>query len=551
MQPWALQFWLIWLSQSVELQFALVPLWSTIDSQLSHGVNKLIEGFRGFQTSKMVSVEDVSSDAGRELPPVAPMLMESLRAVGYSTEAALADLIDNSIAAGAHNIAITFTVVPEPMVAVVDDGEGLSQEALTAAMRYGSRDPRDKRVGLDLGRFGLGLKTASLSQCRRVLVASKTATELSVAAWDLDICGQKQSWWLSLPGKSAIPEEILAQLEAQGRGTAVVWQKLDRMFDGPPAGWATAMDQIMNSAADHLALVFHRFLAGEFVSPFGITINQRALPRLDPFLEGHTKGQALYSEPFQIDGQTVTVSPFVLPFPSRLAAAELAKAGGRESLKTGHGFYIYRGGRLVVPGGWFRIVPSDELIRLARVRVDVPVELDHLWKVDIRKTVAEPPPALRPHLKRIVGQATGRSRRVYTHKGAPAYTNDRIPLWSRHDMRDGAAAWRINREHPLVSAALNGGTDSSDVTRLLKLVEELLPAHEIHLHIANDLPIAEYSDEHGALEALADELVSAFADDPEKRAALLDKLHLMDPFNRVPDQAREIATRLKGNDGEH
>jgi hypothetical protein len=498
----------------------------------------------------MVCVTDVVGDDGRELPPVAPMLMESLRAVGYSTEAALADLVDNSIAAGAHRIAINFTVVPEPIVAVVDDGEGLSEEALIAAMRYGSRDPRDKRVGLDLGRFGLGLKTASLSQCRRVLVASKTATELSVAAWDLDICEEKQSWWLSLPGKSAIPYEILAQLEDQGRGTAVVWQKLDRMLDGPRGAWPTLMDQLMDSVADHLALVFHRFLAGEFVSPFEITINHRQLPRLDPFLEGHTKGQALFSEPFQIDGQTVTVSPFVLPFPSRLAAAELEKAGGRESLKTRHGFYIYRGGRLVVPGGWFRIVPSDELIRLARVRVDVPVELDHLWKVDIRKTVAEPPPALRPHLKRIVGQATGRSRRVYTHKGEPAHATDRIPLWNRHDLRDGVAAWRINREHPLVAAVLNGAETGSEVTRLLKLVEELLPAHEIHLHIANDLPIAEFDETDGDLEALADALVSAFADDRAKREALLDKLHLMDPFNRAPDKAQEIAARLKENDGE-
>lgn len=491
----------------------------------------------------MVSVPEVSSERGCELPPVAPMLMESLRAVGYSTEAALADLIDNSIAAGAHNISITFTVVPDPMVAVVDDGEGLDEEALVTAMRYGSRDPRDAREGLDLGRFGLGLKTASLSQCRRVLVASKSETGLSVAAWDLDVCEQKQSWWLSLPPPSAVPEDVLAKLNEQGRGTAVVWQKLDRMLDGPAVSWPTAMDQIMNAAADHLAMVFHRFLAGEFISPFEITINRRELPRLDPFLEGHTKGQALYAEEFQIEGKTVTVSPFVLPFPSRLAQAELEKAGGRESLKTGHGFYIYRGGRLVVPGGWFRIVPADELIRLARVRVDVPVELDHLWKVDIRKTVAEPPAALRPHLKRIVGQATGRSKRVYTHKGAPAFSSDRIPLWSRHDLPDGAAAWRINRDHPLVTAAVNGA-GPEDVSRLLKFVEDLIPAHEIHLHIANDLPVAEYSDENSDLEALALELVSAFADDPDKKSAILQKLHLMDPFNRAPEKAREIATRL-------
>lgn len=483
-------------------------------------------------------------EAGLELPPVAPMLMASFRSIGYSTEAALADLIDNSISASAHRVAITFSAEPAPFVAVVDDGEGLAGEALIAAMRYGSRDPRDQRSGCDLGRFGLGLKTASLSQCRRVLVVSKSGADISVAAWDLDICEKRQSWWLSLPGRSAVPEEILGKLEQQGRGTAVLWQHLDRMLDGPIANPARAMDEIMNTAADHLAMVFHRFLAGEFIDPFEISINNRSLPLLDPFLEGHTKGQALYAEGFQIDGHNVTVSPFVLPFPSRLAPAELERAGGRESLKTGHGFYIYRGGRLVVPGGWFRIVPADDLIRLARVRVDVPVELDHLWKVDIRKTVAEPPPALRPHLRRIVGQATGRSRRVYTHKGTPAATVDRVPLWSRHDLRDGAAAWRVNRTHPAIAAAMADKANATGIDRILRLLEELLPAHEIHLHISNDLPVSEYDTDSGQLEELATQLLSAFGEDDVAKHKLIENLHLIEPFNRAPERARSIAQRL-------
>ena len=136
-------------------------------------------------------------------------------------------------------------------------------------------------------------------------------------------------------------------------------------------------------------------------------------------MKGTLRGQTLHSESFKIEGHSVVVSPFVLPFPSRLQPGDMDRAGGREGLKSRSPAPTcpYRGGRLVVPGGWFRIVPSDELIRLARVRVDVPVELDHLWKVDIRKTVAEPPAALRPELKRIVGAVTLRSFLVsaYTH----------------------------------------------------------------------------------------------------------------------------------------
>ena len=115
---------------------------------------------------------DRPPSTGIELPPVAPMLMQSLRAVGYTTPAALADLVDNSIAADARAVAIRFALTPEPFVAIVDDGHGMEEGTLVASMRFGSRDPRDARTGMDLGRFGLGLKTASLSQCRRVVVAS-------------------------------------------------------------------------------------------------------------------------------------------------------------------------------------------------------------------------------------------------------------------------------------------------------------------------------------------------------------------------------------------
>jgi hypothetical protein len=291
-------------------------------------------------------------------------------------------------------------------------------------------------------------------------------------------------------------------------------------------------------------MVFHRFLAGEFVRGFDITINGRSLPRLDPFLEGHARGQSLHPESFKIDGYPVVVSPFVLPFPSRLQTSDLERAGGREGLKTGHGFYVYRGGRLVVPGGWFRIVPSDELIRLARVRVDVPVELDHIWKVDIRKTVAEPPAALRPELRRIVGAVTLRSRRVYQHKGTRAEDKDAIPLWTRLDLRDHAARWCVNRDHPAVAAAL-GGEAGPDVARLLKILEGSLPVHEIHVHLSNDLPVADEpiaTDEE--LEALARRMIAVFADEPEVVSRLLDRLPVTDPFSRDPDKARALAQRL-------
>ena len=477
--------------------------------------------------------------AGRELPPVASMLMQSLRSVGYTTASALADIIDNSVAVSARTIRILVPPAPMTYVAIVDDGSGMDESTLLSAMRFGSRDPREARQAKDLGRFGLGLKTASLSQCRRLTVATLKAGILSIARWDLSSCERRGTWWLDQPPKTDLPPEPLTILEAQGQGTAVIWEDLDRMISS--GGERAVLD-----AADHLALAFHRFLAGEIVGPFSILLNGRELPSVDPFLEGHTRGQSLHAETITIDSHSIRISPFVLPFPSKLKPSDLERVGGHESLRTSHGFYIYRGGRLVVPGGWFKIVPADELIRLARIRVDIPVELDHLWKIDIRKAVAEPPPAIRPHLKRIVGGVTLRSRKVYKHKGTPNTETERVHLWRRHDLRDQGASWKVNREHPLVRSFLSASADHLQPEQLLRLLEDNLPIQDIYIQTSNDQPVAEAAIQtESELEELARRMIHAFIDQPETKSRLLDKLAITEPFSRYPDVAIRIAGRLR------
>jgi hypothetical protein len=483
---------------------------------------------------------------GQELPPLAPVLMESLRALGYTPPAAIADLVDNSIAARAKSVSIRFTGGDAAFVAIVDNGVGISNTELFTAMRFGSRDPRENRSSGDLGRFGLGMKTASLSQCRRMTVVSLKDGELSLMAWDLDECERRQQWWLEKPSASEVIPEILGMLRERGSGTAVIWEKLDRLYPIDSTAPLRQLELAMEGVADHLALTFHRFLSGEMVGTFTIDINGRSLPILDPFLDNHCRGQSLHAETFTIDGHPVVVTPYVLPFPSRLKASEMDKIGGRESLKTAHGFYIYRGGRLMVPGGWHRIVPSDELIRLARIKIDVPIELDHLWKIDVRKTMADPPIVLRPNLKRIVGAVVTRSKAVYKHRGIPVETRC-IALWERQELRGNAVTWRVNREHPLIQATFNCNNNLIDMEHVYRLLEDSVPVHDIYIHASNDLPV-----ENGKLdlteqelEQIATKLLTAFADLPEMRHSLLDKLHLTDPFSRNPEMAQRIVERLR------
>lgn len=480
---------------------------------------------------------------GIDLPPLAPSLMESLRALGYTAQAAIADLIDNSIAASATSIDVSFSVVPEPYVAILDNGTGMDGPTLVEAMRFGSRDPRDSRSSLDLGRFGLGLKTASLSQCRRLTVITMQGGNLASAEWDLDECDRRRTWWLQRPDPGFDCPDIVSRLRAQGHGTVVLWRKLDRLIPDRLRTADAELDRALSEVAEHLGFTFHRFLRSRHAAGIEITVNSRPIPLFDPFLEGHSRGQALHEESFWIDGTQVTVTPFVLPFPSRLSASDLERAGGRERIKTGHGFYVYRGKRLVVPGGWFRIVPSHDLVRLARLRVDVPTELDHLWKIDIRKTAVEPPPQLRPHLKRIVGDAATRSRKVYEFRGKSDPRLQGRPIWVRQSMRDGAVNWTLDRQHPAVLALATGQPEDTD--RLLRLIEEALPLHDIYIHLANDVKVAEVEEPLEAeLEDLARRLLGTFTDELGTVERLVSTLPNIEPFSRYPDIAKRIVERI-------
>ncbi len=129
-----------------------------------------------------------------EVIPDPVSLIESMRAIGYSVEAAIADLIDNSISAQANAVEIKYDASDDPFVAILDNGWGMAPDELTNAMRHGSHNPTDEREPDDLGRFGLGLKTSSLSQCRKLTVVSRKDRVTSARRWDLDVVQHSGRW---------------------------------------------------------------------------------------------------------------------------------------------------------------------------------------------------------------------------------------------------------------------------------------------------------------------------------------------------------------------
>ena len=157
------------------------------------------------------------------LPPLAASLMESMRSVGYSLESALADLIDNSISANAGQVEIQFRPFDDPYIAILDDGRGMSPAELDIAMQYGSRSPLDARDEKDLGRYGLGLKTASLSQCRRLTVITARDGVLSARCWDMDVVAERAAWIVLIPEGAELKKlPHVDELQQRNHGTIVL-----------------------------------------------------------------------------------------------------------------------------------------------------------------------------------------------------------------------------------------------------------------------------------------------------------------------------------------
>jgi hypothetical protein len=423
--------------------------------------------------------------------------MESMRAVGYTLQTAIADIVDNSISANAGNVDIYFNSTTPDHLAIIDDGYGMSAAEVRSAMRLAGRSPSLPRGNTDLGRFGLGLKTASLSQCRTLTVVSSKGGEVCGYTWSLDYLAEVGRWALIELDQNEIRDLPRAvDFLSTEHGTMVLWRDLDYLVEARGTS-PKSLDEALVATRDHLALVFHRYLNGEHGRPFAIRINGKEPEKIDPFLEDRRATQAGPVESFRVDGEVVSARPYTLPFISKLTETDRRRAGVTTTLRDSQGFYIYRQMRLVIWGTWFGIMSKEDTGRLARVKVDVPNTLDHLWALDIKKSAAVPPPAVKKELRRIADRIIEPSRKAHRYRGR-AVTDDRITrLWTLVEGRDGFR-YEINRDHPLIRAVVAevDETIATDIGRALRLIEENFPIYDAYNRLGQDkTPAAEQTDE--------------------------------------------------------
>lgn len=426
---------------------------------------------------------DYSNIQSTSAEPEASSMIETFRAIGYSIETAIADIIDNSITAGAKNIWIDYNWKGlNTTLSILDDGTGMNNEQLIQAMRPGSRNPLEERSSNDLGRFGLGLKTASFSQSRKFTVFSKTKDYKPIFwTWDLDYVNQAQAWKLirHIPDQ----ENWTQKIDPLETGTCVVWWDLDRLTKGTDTENVEAKSKflgIMDSVKSHLSMVFHRYMD----EGLKIYFREREIKSWDPFMIGI---DGLQTKPeTRLEGDSIKIKGFVLPHRSKLSAEQYNYGKGPKDSWTAHqGFYVYRNRRLLVAGDWLGMFKREVHYDLCRIQIDLPNNFDDDWQIDIKKSIARPPSIYREQILAVAKEARNQAVEVYRHKGKvlkrKLASGEYFPFWEEK-ARHGKRFYKINRKHPLLNELLaKSGDLKKDIEKVIQFIEETIPVPLITL----------------------------------------------------------------------
>ena len=484
--------------------------------------------------------------------PGASALVEALRAFGYSLETAIADLIDNSVTAKASSVWVEFNWDGrKSSITIRDDGAGMTEKELVEAMRPGTRSPLEERDPHDLGRFGLGLKTSSFSQCRRLTVSSRVRNSSeAMRCWDLDYIRNTGEW--RLIAESTIknsPEFRTAKL--QQNGTIIIWQKLDRVVGDSEADDDKAYRRFLESidhVRAHLGMVFHRYL--EKQNGLKIWINERPVESWDAFLKNEIATQRLPPEKLScLNDKTVTVVPYILPHRSKLSLEAHRQAAGPGGWNAQQGIYVYRNERLLVAGGWLGLgFQKEEHYKLARIQIDLPNTLDAYWQIDVKKSRARPPGVLRPDLRRIAKLTRDRAVNIYRHRGKVAArknSHGQVFLWEQKKRR-GKIFYSINRSHPAIQKLLKVADDVANDA--LKMIEETVPSAHIMITASEqpDEMATPFEDcSYAEFEKMISSLYYSFISSGCSPDECLERISSIEPFNYHPEYIGSFRDKIR------
>ncbi len=473
----------------------------------------------------------------QEAIPEASSMIETFRAIGYNLETAVADIIDNSITACAKQIIIQrYWDGGNSIISIKDDGIGMTNEDLIHAMRPGAQNPLVERDEKDLGRFGLGLKTASFSQCRKLTVLSEKNGITSFWTWDLDFVAKCKKWNLI----HWCPEAFKNSLDDVESGTIVIWSVLDRII---PLN-VDKMDQVakerfsmaLQKVREHIAMTFHRFIEDKQIS---IIWGSHSILPWNPFCPTESKRQ-----PFPVEhlAGNVTLTGYVLPHKLNFSNEDaFCKAEGPKGWSGQQGFYVYRGKRLLLFGDWLGLFKKEECCKLARIAIDLPNSQDAEWQIDIKKSKAHPPIYCREQIEQYAKTVRASAEEVFRHRGKilkQRAGQQFHPLWLEKK-KDSNWSYIINRDHPLVTyfKSLAETHPAEAIDQMLSLIESSVPTKTIFINEAKNEDkyetdkILDTTLIHKTIKSMYDSLITQGKNSLQAKALL----KIIEPFNFYED----------------
>ena len=390
-----------------------------------------------------------------ELIPDAHLLLMSLRSVGYKVETAIADIIDNSISANATSIHIDFLWNgTDSSISIWDNGCGMSYDELISSMRIGSANPMDERMANDLGRFGMGMKTAAFSLGKRLFVSTKHSGTLSNATWDLSIIEKNNDGkWNLIVNSSGYDNAFDSELmETSDNCTLLVIDHLDRLIDQDNIEKSKKnFYKTIENVKKHVGMIFHRFIEEDNLE---IYFGDDRIIAWNPFVISNEATQELSEEVVQEGKKKIVIQPYVLPHKTKFASPDdYENAQGPRGWNAHQGIYVYRNRRLLVFGTWFDFMKKEPAFNLARIKLDITSDSDYDWKIDIKKSTATPPLYVRDVLERAVIGCTSASTKVYNSRGtySKKATSQHLGyVWEQRKNRMGEYSFFVNKKHPLL-----------------------------------------------------------------------------------------------------
>lgn len=475
--------------------------------------------------------------ADQSPPPSA--LLFAIRAIGYTFESAVADIIDNSISAGATEINILASPYDEPYFAFLDNGCGMDAAELKNALQLASDRSQKPDAELELGRFGLGLKSASFSQCRRFYVVSVKAGKINAMTYGLDDVEQSGKWRTGILEKNEwrrLPEvERLMQYE---HGTLVIWNDFDRLSKNT-SNFESSFRRAVEQAKKHVEYVFHRYYDNVAIYFYGDRIEKR-----DPFLlDSYGTQQEGRAIDIDVDGHKVRITPYSLPYANTLNSDQLKLLGNPKSIYDEQGLYLYRNKRLIAWGSWFRTEVRSELNKLARVKVDIPSSLDEVWMLDVKKSSAKIPDKIKEKIRVAISDSIDRSRGA-VKKPSEKESMAEHKVWQRTIVDKTSVRYAINQANPLL-VAIRSVLDSKALSlfdQFVNEVQDYLPKHQIHIDQAGDKKIVNGDVQAGNIASRISKLAAKIRDVED----LKDRMYMLDRYLAFETHAdlKQYKTRI-------